>query len=43
MLYNYLKIAFRTLLKFKGYASINLVGTCLWSYGWNPHHDLCTR
>lgn len=26
MLYNYLKIAFRTLLKFKGYASINLVG-----------------
>jgi putative ABC transport system permease protein len=26
MLYNYLKITFRSLLKFKGYASINLIG-----------------
>jgi putative ABC transport system permease protein len=29
MLYNYLKIAFRSLLKFKGYASINLIGLAL--------------
>lgn len=29
MLLNYLKIAFRTLLKFKGYAMINLVGLAL--------------
>src|SRR5688572_24853511 len=29
MISNYLKIAFRTLLKFKGYASINLVGLAL--------------
>jgi putative ABC transport system permease protein len=29
MLINYLKIAFRALLKFKGYASINLVGLSL--------------
>jgi putative ABC transport system permease protein len=29
MLVNYLKIAFRSLLKFKGYASINLVGLAL--------------
>jgi len=29
MLYNYLKIAFRSLLKFKAYSSINLVGLAL--------------
>ena len=29
MLYNYLKIAFRSLIKFKGYASINLIGLAL--------------
>ncbi|MDZ7646614.1 MAG: ABC transporter permease [Cytophagales bacterium] len=29
MLYNYLKIAIRSLLKFKGYAGINLVGLAL--------------
>lgn len=29
MLYNYVKIAFRSLLKFKGYASINLIGLAL--------------
>jgi putative ABC transport system permease protein len=29
MLYNYLKIAFRSLMKFKGYASINLIGLAL--------------
>jgi putative ABC transport system permease protein len=29
MLYNYLKIAFRSLLKFKGYACINLIGLAL--------------
>ena len=29
MLINYLKIALRTLLKFKGYAAINLIGLAL--------------
>ena len=29
MLLNYFKIAFRTLLKFKGYAFINLLGLAL--------------
>jgi putative ABC transport system permease protein len=29
MLINYFKIAFRSLMKFKGYASINLLGLAL--------------
>ena len=29
MLFNYIKIAFRSLLKFKGYAAINLFGLAL--------------
>jgi putative ABC transport system permease protein len=43
MLYNYLKIAFRSLMKFKGYASINLIGLCPGLNSGHTHYDLCSR